>query len=252
MRTLLTLLTAAVLTTPAVYGQNGNNNGARVGKTGFIVNVNAFETCPRADMAGSQRRAIAVQADYVGTATDQASKINKVYVRSGPDFSVQDGNACDEGGAYLDLPITAANCANCAAATLPAPTFTQYEVRARMLGKPRGEATITSCMEAQAVGTGSPMSLCSVGERSIVVGTRNAGDGNAQNPWQDVSEQLLTVCVDKTGDGLCDDRVGLFDSSGQDYWWSFDKAGRPHVQLVFFPVGAGSSDPPPDDGGSPN
>jgi hypothetical protein len=42
------------------------------------------------------------------------------------------------------------------------------------------------------------------------------------------------VCVDTSGDGVCDERIGLFDSRGRDYWWSFDNSGRPHVQLVLF------------------
>ena len=83
MRRLLTFLTLAVLATPAAYGQNGNNNGARVGKAGFLLNVSAFEKCPRGDFAGSHRRSIAVQADYTGVATDNASKVNKIFLRIG-------------------------------------------------------------------------------------------------------------------------------------------------------------------------
>jgi hypothetical protein len=60
MGRLLTFLTLAVLATHAAYGQNGNNNGARVGKAGFLLNVNAFERCPHGDMTGSHRHAIAV------------------------------------------------------------------------------------------------------------------------------------------------------------------------------------------------
>jgi hypothetical protein len=253
MGRLLTFLTLAVLAMPAAYGQNGNNNGARVGKTGFLLNVIAFDRCPRADMAGSNRRAIAVQADYSGIATDQASKVNKIFLRSGADLLVQDGNACDQNGAYLELPLTAANCSNCGAATLPAPTFTRYAVRARVLGKPHSRATITSCVEMREIdaltNAETTRSLCSVGDRNVWVRNRNVGDGSAQNQWENVSTQLLTVCVDKSGDGVCDDRVGLFDSIGKDYWWSFDSAGRPHVQLVFLPVqsgGGSSADPPPD------
>lgn len=247
MGRLLAVLTLGVFAMPAAYGQNGNNNGARVGKTGFLLNVIAFDRCPRADMAGSNRRAIAVQADYTGVATDQASRVNKIFLGSGADLLVRDGNACDQNGAYLELPITAANCSNCSAATLPAPTFTRYEVRARVLGKPRGRATITGCVEMREI---DPLtraeitkSLCSVGDRNIWIGNR-VDDG-----WENVSTQLLTVCVDKSGDGVCDDRIGLFDSIGKDYWWSLDNAGRPHVQLVFLPVqsgGGSSADPPPD------
>jgi len=259
MKRLLAFFTLIVLVTPVAQGQNGNNNGARVGKAGFLLNVNAYEQCPRGDMIGSRRHAIAVKADYTGVATDSASTANKIYLRSGSDFLVQDGNACDETGAFLELPITAANCANCNAANLPAPTFTRYEVRARVLGKPRGRGKITGCVEMQQIDpqthAQTATSLCSVGDRNIVIGTRVEGSAG----WQNVSTQLLTVCVDKSGDGVCDDRVGLFDSSGRDYWWSLDNTGHPHIQLVFFPVtgggsggggsdgGGGSSvDPPPD------
>ena len=169
---------------------------------------------------------------------------------------MQDGNACDQSGAYLDLPVTAASCSNCNAASLPAPTVTQYEVRARLLGKPHNKATITNCVEMREIDplthAENATQLCSVGDRNIVVGTRNVGDGHVQNRWENVSTQLLTVCVDKTGDGVCDDRIGLFDSTGQDYWWSFDNAGHPHMQLVFLPVRDSSANPPPDDGGSLN
>jgi hypothetical protein len=259
MGRLLTLLTLAVLATPAAYGQNGNNgkgnnNGARVGKAGFLLNVHAHERCPRGEFRGSNRHAIAVQADFTGVATDSASKVNKIFLRSGPDFQVQDGNACDQTGAFFELPITSANCANCAGEGLPAPTFTEYQVRARVLGKPRGRAKITSCVEMLEINSATQAqvatSLCSVGTQNVFVGTRNVGDGAVQNQWNNVSPRLLTVCVDKSGDGVCDDRIGLFDSSGKDYWWSMDTGGRPHVQLVFLPVASGgggsSSEPPPE------
>ena len=90
-------------------------------------------------------------------------------------------------------------------------------------------------------------SLCSVGPRNIWVGERATGGVGVPNGWENASTQLLTVCVDTSGDGVCDDRIGLFDSIGNDYWWSFDNAGRPHVQLVFFPVPPGSA-PDPDPG----
>jgi hypothetical protein len=222
-------LALAVLATSA-GGQSLKNNGARVGKDGVLLNVIAFERCPRGDFAGSNRRTIAVQADYAGIATDTASYVNKIFLRSGTEVRVQDGNACDATGATLELPVDAANCRNCASTTLPAPTFRQYEVRARVLGKPAGTARITGCVDLREVDpltqAETPTSLCSVGQNDIFVGTGRE--------WDNVSRQLLTVCVDTSGDGVCDERIGLFDSRGRDYWWSFDNSGRPHVQLVLF------------------
>jgi len=230
MARLWTFLALAVLTAPAAHGQSAKNNGARVGKAGYLLNVIAFERCPRGDFAGSNRHSIAVQADYTGIATDSASGVNKVFVQSGDGFQVLDGNACDANGASLQLPVDAANCRDCASAMLPAPTFRQYEVRARVLGKPAGTATITGCVAMREIDPVTQAevatSLCSVGQNEIWVGSSRS--------FENVSRQLLTVCVDTSGDGVCDDRIGLFDSVGRDYWWSFDQAGRPHVQLVLF------------------
>lgn len=238
MTKLWMVLALAALATSAA-AQSPKNNGARVGKAGFLLNVIAFEQCPKGDFAGSNRRAIAVQADYTGVATDKSSYVNKIFVRSGTGLRVQDGNACDADGATLELPIDAANCRNCASTTLPAPTFRRYEVRARVVGKPGGTARITGCVEMLQVdpvtGQETPASLCSVGQNDIWVG--------AGREWENVSWQLLTVCIGTSGDGVCDERVGLFDSRGRDYWWSFDNAGRPHVQLVLFgaaPVSGGA------------
>ncbi len=143
------------------------------------MNVNAFERCPAGDFVGSNRHEIAVQADFVGNATDKTAKVNKIFLRPGEDFWVQDGNACDQTGAYFYLPITAANCSNCSDPTLPEPTFTEYEVRARVLGKAGSKVTITSCVEMLTVdpvtGLETLESLCSVGENNIWVGTRTTG-----------------------------------------------------------------------------
>ena len=230
MAKLWMVLALAVLATPAAFAQSTKSNGARVGKTGYLLNVVAFEKCPSGDFAGSNRRTIAVEADHTGIATDRASNVNKIVVQSGADVRVLDGNACDGNGASLQLPVDAANCRNCSSVTLPAPTFRQYEVRARVLGKPAGAATITGCVEMGQIDpvtqAETPASFCSVGQNDIWVGAGRA--------WENVSRQLLTVCVDKSGDAVCDERIGLFDSRGEDYWWSLDSAGRPHVQLVLF------------------
>lgn len=248
MKSLLMIVAFTALATGSASAQHANR-GAKVGKTGFIVNVNAFARCPSGDFSNSNRRMIAVQADFTGVATDSTASVNKIFLRSGEDYRVEDGNACDQNGAYFHLPVTSMNCRHsCGSATVP-PAFTEYEVRARVVGKPNSRVAVTSCSEMVSVdpvtGLGTPTTLCSIGDRNVWVGAR-APAGQAQVHWENVSTQLLTVCVDTSGDGLCDDRLGLFDSVGEGYWWSWDTAGRPHVQLVFFPV------PPGGDGGGSN
>jgi hypothetical protein len=220
------------------------NNGAKVGRWGFLLNVNAYARCPAGDFTDSNRHMIAVQADFSGVATDKASKVNKIFLQSGDEFWVEDGNACDGTGARFHLPITSANCVDCGDPTVT-PTFTEYAVKARVLGKPGGRVTVTSCTEMLMVdpvtGLETLTSLCSVGEENVWVGTRTTGGGKTQNRWENVSTELLTVCIDTSGDGVCDERIGLFDSRGEDYWWNWDTVGRPHVQLVFLPIASGAA-----------
>ena len=208
-------------------------NGAAVGKGGFMLNVIAYEKCPAGEFLDSNRHQIAVQADYTGTGTDRSSKTNKIFLKAG-DFRVIDGNACD-GGAEFYLPVQG-NCPDCGD-PMTEPEFTLYEVYARVVGKPGGSVAVTSCLEYFSTETEQLESLCSVGTDSVYVGLRETGGGKLQNKWYNVSKQLLTVCVDTSGDGICDERVGLFDVFGEDYWWSWDTSGRPHVQLVFVPAG---------------
>ncbi|MGD8746055.1 MAG: hypothetical protein PVI02_06880, partial [Gammaproteobacteria bacterium] len=197
---------------------NGNGNGAAVGKGGFLLNVHAYDQCPGGDFLDSNRRQIAVQNGAAGNGADKTVKINKIFLQPGEDFWVQDGNACDDGANFY-LPITAENCSNCGIEEGDPvdPTFTQYEVRARVLGQPGGSVNVTSCVEEAADdaivvddNTDSEI-LCSVGEGNIWVQTRTVGNGKEQNKWENVSTQLLTVCVDTDGDMACDDRLGLFD-----------------------------------------
>jgi hypothetical protein len=100
---------------------------------------------------------------------------------------------------------------------------TAYSVYARALGKPGGNARMTSCLEDD--GT----TYCSTESVFLV---RSKGKSTFDN----VSKELLTICVDTTGDGVCDQRVGLFDDDGDDYWWSYDNDGLRLAQLRFYQV----------------
>ena len=61
--------------------------------------------------------------------------------------------------------------------------------------------------------------------------TRIAGTSKFLN----VSQQLLYIYADINGDGVID-RVPLFSSQLQDYYWQLDSQGRMHAQVKFCPV----------------
>lgn len=232
----------AVLAVSAAVAQSGNN-GASVGSGGYLLNVIAFEQCPAGEFVDSNRHQIAVQSNFSGNGQDKTVRTNKIFLQSGTDFWVEDGNACDDGASF-HLPIQHVNCDS--SCDLPDPTFTQYEVRARLVGKKGSTVAVTSCVEETADDSiivdddETAGSLCSV-ESNVWVATREVGNGKVQNKFENVSAELLSVCVDTDDDQQCDERIGLFDPRGQDYWWNWDPQGRPHVQLVFVPVQSGST-----------
>ena len=236
-------LIGAIMASVVLAQNRDNGNGAKVGKDGFMLNVIAFEQCPSGDFLNSNRHQIAVQANYAGHASNKTAKVNKIFLKKGEDFWVQDGNACDNSAKFY-LPITDANCSNCGDLGVE-PAFTEYEVFSRLVGQPGGKVTVTGCVEVIMIDpitlVETAESLCSVGDDNVWVETRIVGRGKEQNKWDNVSTELLTVCVDTDGDGICDKRVGLFDSFGEDYWWNWGAQGRPHVQLVFVPVRSGGS-----------
>lgn len=246
MLRLAALPVVATLIAGTALAENGN--GAAVGKGGFLANIIAFDHCPGGDFIDSQRHQIAVKASYQGNGTDKTAKVNKIFLASSGvegDFWIYDGNACDD-GAYFYLPIDADNCATCGLGEDPTvePTFTQYEVYARMVGPRNSKVQVTSCVEEavtdEIIDNDTTDTLCSVSS-NVWVQERTVGKNNKPS-WDNVSKYLLTVCVDTDDtDGVvqCDERLGLFDPAGASYWWQWDAWGRPHVQLVFHPVESG-------------
>lgn len=127
------------------------------------------------------------------------------------DFTVLDGN-CFDGGAAFRLPN-------------PDPDgdgTTTYSVFARALGKPGGNSTTTTCATDPSDGS----TVCSVIPLTL---TRTKGKQNFQN----VTKNLLYIYADIDGDGSLE-RVSLFDSRLQDYFWQYDNAGLKLAQFRFY------------------
>lgn len=144
-------------------------------------------------------------------------KRNKIYLAEAFDgaFRVLDGNACDGDGAAFSMPAPGA-----------------YEIYARALAKPGGEATMTTCGSAAGddlvLGTADDEIVCSTGG---VVLARSKGKQNFVN----VTTALTTMAVDLDGDGVLE-VVNIFDPALQDYFWNYDNRGLRLTQLRFYPL----------------
>lgn len=127
------------------------------------------------------------------------------------DFQVVDGN-CTDGKAQFTLPN-------------PDPTnsgTTTYSVFARALGKPGGSSTTTTCATDPVDGE----LVCSVTSATLV---RVKGKSSFTN----VSKDLLYIYADYDGDGDLD-RVPLFGSALEDYYWQYDNDGLKLAQFRFY------------------
>jgi hypothetical protein len=129
------------------------------------------------------------------------------------DFAVLDANGTD-GTAAFQLPAPDAD----------GDGVTSYRVFARALGKPGGQARVTTC--ATDVATGEL--VCST---DSLLAVRTKG----KQSFTDVSKQLLFVTADIDGDGVVE-TVPLFDDSLQGFFWDFDNQGLKLLQLRFYEV----------------
>jgi len=249
------LAVSLTLATQAVAGQ-GNNlpPGPH-----FMLNVIAFNAgnCPAGDFTDSNRHMIAVQANFTPDGsgildTTQAGadknliiKTNTIKLTEGSDIQVIDGNACDKGGAELMLPADPfvcdadgdgaidANRVNDPACVGENLQFQEYRVFLRLVGRLGTGIGVTTCADENTVdvngdGVIDDTVICST---ENVVRVRGAG-----SKFEDVTRQLLTICVDTDGNGTCDARYGIFDPALEDAFWQWNTAGKAHAQLVFVPL----------------
>jgi hypothetical protein len=188
----------------------------------YLLNVHAYDNCPNGDYLDSNRRMIAVKAYYTYNPSGEPfltmPKTNTISLVPGDDFSVLDGNACNKGGAVFQLPSDVA---------------TKYEVYVRLVGKPGTGIDVTSCADEAADldgdGIVEDVVMCST---ESVVETRGTGKPVAVK----VTSQLLTLCLDLTGDGVCDRRFNLFAPELENYFWQWNTTGQAKAQLIFVPI----------------
>jgi hypothetical protein len=196
------------------------NNGFPSGNH-FTLNIQGKANCAGDDLTGSNRHTIQVLLNFSSNQNDLIDKTNKIVLQAGLAGSqpqVVDGNACDKGGALLELPVDVSN------------TWTAY---ARALSKPNTSMNITSCgvdvgLDGVA-GTADDTVICSPTSLTLV---RSSG----KPVTIDATDELLFVCVGGTGDKCVGGtQVSLFDSAYFMYFWDVDNFGLRNAQIRFYP-----------------
>lgn len=225
------LLMLVALVTPAFAG-NGAPSGSH-----YNLNILGKDNCSGDDLTGSNRHTIQVLLNFSdgsnnGQLYATLDKRNKIFLTEGG-FQVLDGNACDSNGAKFSLPANPITCDLADPDCVADPTFQNYTVWARALGKPGGSAIMTTCT----VGAGDDLVLHTADDEIIcstenVVLVRQA----KRSTFSNVTKELTTLLADIDADGTAE-RVQLFDPAFYDYFWDYDNFGLRLAQLRFYPVG---------------
>jgi len=187
---------------------NGFPDNGR-GLTLYKMNLIGHPGTPTADMLNDQGKRLFVKLE--GN--------TRINLSEGP-FDILDANGTD-GTAAFQLPD-------------PDPDGdgeTWYGVYIRPKGKPNGSMHITTCAtgDFDNDATTPDEELCSL---EVAVMVRGTGKPKVQN----ISRELLTLCVDTDGDLKCDERVFLFDDRATDYVWSLDNFGLRNAEVRFLEI----------------
>jgi hypothetical protein len=225
MRTLVlvtTLVIATILTLGPGIAWAGSTVSPLATDKVYGVEIIAYDNCPAGSFTGSNRRMIAVKADFTSSVmpgqfqVNVNDKENLILLTPGLDFQVLDGNACDSDGALLQLP--------------PDVSAT-FQVWVRLVGKPGSGIDAFTC--AQIPGTNDI--VCST---TTFMKTRLNGK-NGPPTFTSATDALLqlTLTAGELGMTACATTpVKLFDNCLENFFWVWDTTGRPHAQVWFVQI----------------
>lgn len=207
LATTLVALCVGAVVAPANAGNDLNGNGAPSGSH-YSLNVIGVPKGKSASMTGNSGHRIFVP--LAGS--------TKILLSEGP-FSVLDANGTD-GAASFQLPKPADFQQDATTST------SDYSVFARALGKPGGEAVVTTCGYDNVTGELVCDTLNSLTLR------RSGGKSSFTN----VTRELLYIYADLTDDGMDNPQLyPLFSDALRDYFWQYDNAGLKLAQIRFYP-----------------
>ncbi len=241
MKKFLTMvLVALVPLLPLAAQAQTKGNGLPMGqKLLYNLEVIAYDPshCPSGSFTGGGHR-IAVQANVSDLSSVKGAdpttliRQNDIMLTEGP-FQVLSGNACATGTAAFQLPANPCSDLGFSCA-LDNPAFQNYQVYGRLVGKPGTGVNVTTCATQNVIDplTGAIISSTIVCSTESWLSVRASGKTGSPK-FTNVSRELLSVCLDTTGDGKCDTRIALFSGGLQDFFWNWDTTGKAHAQLFF-------------------
>jgi hypothetical protein len=197
-----------------LFAQTGNGapNGAH-----FNLNIIGVTNPKTQPLTGGDRHTI-----FVGLGANKkgGDVVTNIYLTQGP-FAVCDGNGFDPATACDGSPVASLGAVFQLPCDLVTDTCTggdsqAYTIWARALGKPGGNATVTTCEEDTT--TTPPTTVCATDNPVVLV------RGHGQQTFKDVTKQLTTI----DGDSIFNDLFNLF-------FWQYDNFGLKLAQLRFYP-----------------
>jgi hypothetical protein len=225
------LIAAALVAGVAAPASAQNTNYGTVPQGAhYSLNIIGVENPKKSKMRDSNRHTI-----FVALTGE-----TRIYLVPGPDFVVCDGNGFDAAvdcsgdskptnGAVFQLPCND-NLPDdndlLIACDEPEANRAFYEVWARALGQPGGSATVRTCAWDPDLAS----IVCSA-ESVLIV--RPASPNGNKPAWQNVTNELTSMVVDIDGDGSLD-RVALFASNLEDWFWKYTNDGLRLAQLRFY------------------
>jgi hypothetical protein len=204
--TLLAVLVLSLSVAELSFGQDEDRvpNGPH-----YNLNIIGVAKGKSADMTSNSGHRIFVS---LGKRSDSPvrTRISLLQSTDGS-FQVLDANGTDNGAIFQ----------------LPAPGT--YSVWVRGLGKPHGQARMTTCADDVAgdVYTGE---ICST---MSVVEVRKKG----RRRFTDVTDELTTIQLEEGSEvalACGDTRVSLFDACLEGYFWAYDNNGLRLLQVRFY------------------
>jgi hypothetical protein len=217
-------LGAAVASFPgfALTG-NGAPSGAH-----YDLNIIGVTNAKNPPLTGSDRHTIFVP---LNTAANDPVPGTDIFLTQGP-FTVCDGNAFDAAydcngtqiakqGAVFQLPCNTSIATATGTTLVPCSTTgdtATYSVWGRVVGKPGGSGTVSTCATDLSTNT----VVCSVAGNVAVVVRKNG-----KPVFTDLTKQLTSIVTSTQ-------TVALFGAGFQGFFWDYDNNGNKLLQLRFY------------------